>query len=306
MIYAVGVDTDGTFIHFLKEATRQGVPVTAINLRAIVLKGDWQFCIPYEKCRSYVSVSNEKIELDPYGSYYCRPIDLSGVQSDPGLAGLWNSLIVGFNAWLDSIPGIVINRHQSHVHNGTKPYHEAFLLSNGFNVPPSITTSNKKLLLQFLKKGRTIIKACSGIRADSKLIGIKDLERYDPGMGPVHVQRYIEGDDVRVHLVGKKAHAEIIHSSLIDYRNLTEDSRIEFAPHEIPRPLIDNMIKTSSMMGLIFTGWDFKLRNGTYWCLEANPMPGYDGYDRRCEGKITSSLIEYLNRTNKDQALEPL
>ncbi|MFC7646021.1 hypothetical protein ACFQX6_39555 [Streptosporangium lutulentum] len=44
-----------------------------------------------------------------------------------------------------------------------------------------------------------------------------------------------------------------------------------------------------------FAGWDFKRDpQGVHWCLEVNPMPGYDWYDRRAGGAISESLVGLL------------
>ncbi|MGW2706055.1 hypothetical protein [Streptomyces sp. NPDC001340] len=43
---------------------------------------------------------------------------------------------------------------------------------------------------------------------------------------------------------------------------------------------------------MAFAGWDFKVAgDGTYWCLEVNPVPAYD---RRLGGAISASLLGLL------------
>lgn len=47
--------------------------------------------------------------------------------------------------------------------------------------------------------------------------------------------------------------------------------------------------------GLELAGFDFKLDAAGEWvALEANPMPGFDYYDRRLDGVISRRLIEML------------
>jgi hypothetical protein len=109
MIYAVGIDSDETFLYLLSEATRRSVKVQPINLRAVVLAGDWRFTLP-DDGDSFVSVSEQKIELDPRAAYFCRLIDLSTVQADLPSAIRWCNLVAAFAVWLEHIPGTVINR----------------------------------------------------------------------------------------------------------------------------------------------------------------------------------------------------
>ncbi|MFF4040284.1 hypothetical protein [Streptomyces sp. NPDC001816] len=55
------------------------------------------------------------------------------------------------------------------------------------------------------------------------------------------------------------------------------------------------MVRHTADLGTAFAGWDFKVAgDGTYWCLEVNPMPAYDWYDRRLGGAISASLLGLL------------
>ncbi len=82
----------------------------------------------------------EKIDSDSYSSYYCRMIDLSSVQKDMKTAALWQNLITALTAWLEVIPGIVVNRPGHQLHNFTKPFHEFYLQRCGLQIPPSLVT----------------------------------------------------------------------------------------------------------------------------------------------------------------------
>jgi glutathione synthase/RimK-type ligase-like ATP-grasp enzyme len=89
----------------------------------------------------------------------------------------------------------------------------------------------------------------------------------------------------------------MISADTPDYR---ASRSLEFAVHRLPVDLEQQLITATTKMGLSFAGWDFKLdKDGSYWCLEANPMPGYDGYDRRLNGRITESLLEVFASTRE-------
>ena len=292
MIYAIGLDSDRTFRHFVSQTTRRGIQVQAINLRAVVMEGDWHLTLPDDGF-SYLSVAGEKYKLDPHGSYYCRIIDLSSVQSDFALAMRWRSLMTALTAWLEHIPGTVINRPGGRSDNFSKPLHEYCLQTSGFQVPASITSSNAEKLAAFAAQSPTIVKTTSGIRADSRLVQPEEFIDFHSSQGPVHLQRYIAGADVRAHVVGNSVHAELIRCLEVDYRQSYEDA--DYAAFELPEALCQQIVDATAAFGLKFAGWDFKVTDDQqFWCLEVNPMPGYDGYDKRAEGRITDSLLALL------------
>jgi hypothetical protein len=292
MIYAIGLDSDRTFCHFVSQATRRGIQVQAINLRAVILEGDWHLTLPNDGY-SYISVAGEKYKLDPQGSYYCRIIDLSSVQSDLALAMRWRGFMTALTEWLEHIPGTVINRPGGRCDNFSKPLHEYCLQSSGFQVPASITSSNAEKLAAFAATSPTIVKTTSGIRADSRLVQPEEFIDFHPSQGPVHLQRYVAGADVRAHVVGNSVHAELINCLEVDYRQSFEDA--DYAAFQLPESLCQQIVNATAAFGLKFAGWDFKVTDDNqYWCLEVNPMPGYDGYDKRADGRITDSLLGLL------------
>ena len=297
MMYAIGIDSDRTFRYFASEVSRRGINIQLINLRAVVLEGDWRLALP-DDGRSWVEVAGQRYLLDPSAAYYCRLIDLSTVQSDLKLALRWRSLVEALTAWLEHIPGTVINRPGGSADNFSKPLHEYSLRSQGVNVPASLVSSDRGRLIAFTQAAPTIVKPVSGIRADSRLVKAEEFQTFDVAQGPVHLQRYVQGADVRSHVVGDRVHSELIRCSQVDYRQSYRES--EYFSWELPKFLSQQIIRATAAFGLMFAGWDFKVTDAQeYWCLEANPMPGYDGYDRRLQGCITDSLLALLNNETK-------
>lgn len=294
MIYVIGIDSDRTFRYFLTEVTRRGIEVEAINLRAIIADGNWHFSLP-DDGNSWIEIAKKRYQLDSNAAYYCRIIDLSTVQSDVAMALRWRSLLEALSAWLEHIPGTVINRPGTGSDNFSKPLHEYVLTNCGFNIPPSLTSSDAQRLSEFASIAPAIVKPVSGIRADSRLVKPAEFDNFHSAQGPVHLQRYIKGADVRAHVVGNQVHAELIRCSQVDYRRSHQEA--EYIAWELPESLSKKIIDATAAFGLIFAGWDFKVaEDNEYWCLEANPMPGYDGYDRRLGGCITDSLIRFLEK----------
>ncbi|MFJ3308841.1 RimK family alpha-L-glutamate ligase [Streptomyces sp. NPDC086549] len=294
MIYAVGLATDGTLAHFIGEAVvERSEPVTLIDLGDLVEEGAWRFALP-DDGDSWVLAGDRRHDLSPSDGYFCRLADLSVFEDDATRTVRWQSLLTSFTAWLDRVPGTVVNRPGAPGDNGSKPLHEVTLARHGFEVPESLSGSDPGRLRAFADAGPTIVKALSGVRADSRLVTGAEFDDFVPPQGPVHLQRYVAGSDVRVHVCGADVHAEEALSSAVDYRT-AHPRDVEFRPHDLPAGLAARIVACTHDLGLAFAGWDLKRdAHGSYWCLEANPMPGYDWYDRRAGGAITASLLRLL------------
>jgi hypothetical protein len=291
MIYAVGLDSDRTFVYLLRELLARDVAVQPINLRAVV-PGRWRLSVP-DDGSSFVETSDERIALDPCASYFSRIVDLSSVQGTLVEAHLWRGLVSAISSWFEAIPGTVVNRPGGDACNASKPLHEHVLAQQGLRVPESLTSSDHRLLQEFAARGPTVVKTVSGVRANTRLLDDAELARFDRRQGPIHVQRLVKGVDVRAHVVDDTVHAELIEANAVDYRAATGFKRFE--RHQLPRQLEVDLVRATGDMSLRFAGWDFKRdSHDTYWCLEANPMPGYESYDRRLGGTITDALLRAL------------
>ncbi|MGH3430318.1 MAG: hypothetical protein ACRDQZ_22570, partial [Mycobacteriales bacterium] len=124
----------------------------------------------------------------------------------------------------------------------------------------------------------------------------EDFDGFTATRGPVHLQRYIVGNDVRVHICGIRIHAQEIEApAVVDYRT-TVAANIRITDCDLPAALADQLVTSTRDAGMLLAGWDLKMDpDGTYWALEANPMPGYDWYDRELSGAVTASLLDLLS-----------
>jgi hypothetical protein len=291
MIVAIGVDVDDTFSRFVRRAMDAGVDVCAVNLRAAV-EGEWLFEVPAREPAS-LRYCGETVRLNPCDAFYCRMIDLSSRVPDPVMVVRWRALLAGLRGWLESVPGKVVNPVNGAAHNSSKPLHESVLRDLGFKVPESITSSDREKLLEFVREAPAVSKAVCGVRADTAVVEASDLESFDPQSGPVHLQRLITGDDARIHVVGMRLVAQRVSASSVDYRRSGGLGEMEV--FDCPKEVAALLVEATRSIGLVLAGWDFKIDNeGQFWCLEANPMPGYSPYDARCDGAITRELIAYL------------
>src|SRR5271154_679387 len=202
MIVAIGIDVDPTFATFVDRALLAGVELTVVNLRAAV-EGDWRFDVPANS-PAMLRYGGLSAELEPDHAFYRRVIDLSAKAGDPIMARRWQALQSGLRAWLDGVPGLVVNRWRGGVHNGSKPLHEAILRELGCRTPESITSSDVDELRRFVRAGFAVSKPVCGVRAESAMCMEADLEGFESADGPVHLQRFISGADARIHVIGDR------------------------------------------------------------------------------------------------------
>jgi hypothetical protein len=295
VITAIGIATDPTIAHFCATAGWFGESVDLIDLRQVV-EAPWQLSFPPGDSSWVEDTSGGRRTLDPRGSYFCRLIDLGVVSPDQSV--MWRTLIAALSGWLEMSPGLVINR-PGHVNdNASKPLHETHLARLGFAIPESFTGSRRADLLAFVEAGPTVAKALSGQRADCRVVTCDDLAHYDERSGPVHLQRHVAGDDVRVHVVDEAIVAVAVDSGEDDYRR---DARAVFTPRDLPETLCEQLRRATRALGLTLAGWDLRVCAEMAWVLEVNPMPGYSYYDKKLDGRITAALVEcFRNASQKE------
>ena len=288
MIGIAGTRADPVLVHFATRCVLGDVPFAVLDLLDVSVTGDWQLSVPPDPT-DFV-VGSEHVRLADLTGLYMRPIYLG---STPQQLARWQALMEGLGAWVDEADLLVVNRLGNNVLNSYKPAHYAWLAANGLLVPPSLLSADAHRVRRFVAGGRTVIKPICGMRATTREIREADLERLEGSDGPVLVQRLVEGDDVRAHVVGDAVIACRFSSSSIDYRS---DRQSERSMVDLPVDLARLLVAKTAEQGLLFAGWDFKVdRDETYWCLESNPMPGYSFYDRVCQGAVSDALIKLLS-----------
>ena len=287
MIGIAGSRADPVLLHFATRCVVAGVPFADIDLVEAADRGDWTMSLPAGAADRITGA--EDVRLADLTGLYVRPIFLGTTARQ---RTRWTGLLEGFTAWMDETAVTVVNRPGGHQLNSYKPAHYAWLTANGLRVPPSLMTTDPVRVKAFLADGRTVVKPVSGVRATTREITVSDLDRLAGSDCPVLVQRLVEGDDVRAHVVGDAVFAARFRSDALDYR---KDRTAERTMIRLPDELAELLIRRTADQGLLFAGWDFKVdADGTYWCLECNPMPGYSHYDRVCDYTISDALMALL------------
>jgi hypothetical protein len=287
MLYLIGPAEDGTTRYFARQAVALGSNVQWLDLSSAVA-ARWHIDLDGSV---EVYETDLRISIPQGAPVYARLISPA---SDPDLSrSPARRLVSALASWLELSPGRVVNRPGHAVHNSTKPLHEAVLRSAGFDVPPSVTSSDPRRLQTFASGAPVVVKTISGVRADCFTPDVDQLAGFHPEQGPIHLQRAVDGLDLRVHVVGTRVITVAIRSRAVDYRAADDAEYFRF---ELPASVAQRVIEMTAEMGLDFAGWDFKVskHDGRYYALEANPMPGYDVYDRAVDREITRALIDHL------------
>lgn len=200
-------------------------------------------------------------------------------------------------SWLMSAPfdgRWMVNPVETLMIHFAKPYHLARLRHAGIPVPKTLVTSHAETLLEFSRGRKIVYKPVAG-GAYCRLFTEEDRhpDRLEALMtAPVQFQEYIEGEDLRVFVLdGKVIASFLVEGEGIDYRKGTTDVK----PCEVTPEVASMCIKACETLGLIFSGIDLKRQpDGSVVCIECNPSPMFEGFDRVAPVPIVSQLAAWL------------
>src|SRR5215470_2660967 len=146
----------------------------------------------------WIESAGRRIEIDDFRGAYLRP-------GEPA-EGAARSAAMVLLALVSSLRGVVINRPAAGRSNASKPYQLSLITQAGFEVPDTLVTTDPGAARAFLREhGLLIYKSLSGIRSIVATIDAGDESRLDDvRTGPVQLQAYTHGLDVRVYIVGER------------------------------------------------------------------------------------------------------
>ena len=305
-VLLVGYGTESTFSHFRDFLTADGVAHDVLDLSTLLEAHD--LTITESPGELIVSIDDDMYCLSEYTAIYsrCFWFELGSDSRNRALQALVGALI-GF---LEHTPATVINRPSAGASNGNKLAHLGKLAAAGLVHPATYVIGDPALARTIVAPdGEWISKSVSGIRTRAVALDDALFARLDRlVVCPSLFQRRIRGADVRVHVVAAECIAERIVAQQVDYR-YTEPGipRAEFTPCDVPAEIERACVAYCERNQMLFAGIDFKVaEDGTWYCLEVNPMPGYEPYDRRLGRRISRALATLLTRpTAIDADLEP-
>ena len=99
--------------------------------------------------------------------------------------------------------------------------------------------------------------------------------------------------DYRVHVVGDAVFASEVRSSSDDYRY----GPSEVLPCGVPEEIVGRSKALAEALALILAGVDLRRTpEGSWYCFEVNPSPGFTFYDRLQGHPIATAVADLLSR----------
>ncbi|MFG2873868.1 hypothetical protein ACGFYU_02445 [Streptomyces sp. NPDC048337] len=293
-VLIIGSPHDRTIVHTVRSARHQGVPCLFFDSVMFMRSGTYWWDAR-SRC-GRLSTGALTVDLPDAGitGIYARLIDAVDSFDGPDRAPAAARLRALTEA-LATVDTLVVNRPGSDMSNWAKAYHLGLLSRCGFRVPASLLTNDEGEAHAFLGAlPEAVYKGASGEKTVASA--------FEPGQvaelgllprSPVLFQERVRGADVRTHLVGTEHISERIECEGVNYQYCQGVKT--FAPARVPDDIAEHCLAYRDLSGLAFVGFDFMVGDdGVYTVLEANPMPGYDGYDRRLGLRISHALLDLL------------
>ena len=202
-----------------------------------------------------------------------------------------------FTSWLymlESQGCTLMNPVSSFNFHFLKTYQLEIFRQHKLPIPKTLISNNANEVIEFSKSiDRIIYKPAAGggyckelTPADLTTERLKQLKN-----SPVIFQELIDGENIRVNLVGNKIiSASGIKTNSLDYRGKEE----YYYPVKLPSEIEELCIKAAQINNMNYSGVDLIKRNNQYYLLECNPSPIYLGIERQFQAPITDSIIDYL------------
>lgn len=112
------------------------------------------------------------------------------------------------------------------------------------------------------------------------------------GAEPVLYQKYVSGDNVRVHVLDGRCYAVRVKTGAVDYRY--SDQR-HFQVTQLSETIAASCVNIAKQLQLVFCGIDL-IDHQQQWCLlEINPSPGFNFFESQTnDQRLTQALIRFL------------
>jgi len=201
--------------------------------------------------------------------------------------------------WAEIAPCRVVNRYGAMASNGSKPYQAQLIQAHGFAVPEILITNRPELVTEFRRThGRIVYKSISGARSIVQTMTDEDETRLQRiRWCPTQFQAYVDGEDVRVHVIGEETFATAIASNVTDYRYASRaaEGSAELRAVGLDDELARRCVRLAAALDLPFAGIDLKITTSDeVYCFEVNPCPAYSFYELATDLPISRALAAYL------------
>ena len=246
-------------------------------------------------------LGNERLDLSSVKAVYLRPCDSRElpcvVDAGAGSAAWHHALALQdmMSSWCELTPALALNRPIDMAANSSKPYQSLLIEAQGFRIPDTLLTTDPDAAAQFWRHhGRVIYKSLSATRSIVSCVTDEHVARFDNIANcPTQFQQYVEGTEYRVHVVGEDLLACAIQSTADDYRYTTEPVAMQAC--ELPPDIATRCRRLAESMNLPLAGLDLRCTaEGTWYCFEVNPSPGFTYFQHATGQPIAESIARLL------------
>ncbi|MGE5337728.1 MAG: ATP-grasp domain-containing protein [Gemmatimonadota bacterium] len=305
MILLCGIPSEPPLALAAEALARIGAPYAFFNQRNFAAT-EMAFEISASGVSGWLEMDGLGVPLQSIVGVYSRLMDfqrlpeLRGEPADSPATRHCAALQDTLTRWTEISPARVVNRIAPMGSNSSKPYQAQLIRRYGFEVPETLITNDPDAVLAFRARvGRIIYKSISGVRSIVQTFDDRDVTRLDAvRLCPTQFQQYVEGTDVRVHVVGRQVFATAVKSDATDYRYARTQSgaAAQLSATEIADDVAERCTRLTQGLGLAFSGIDLKFApDGRAYCFEVNPCPGYSYFEANSDQPISLALARYLS-----------
>jgi glutathione synthase/RimK-type ligase-like ATP-grasp enzyme len=312
MILLCGIPSEPPLAMVAQELERQSVPTIWFNQRRFE-QMEIDYHVAGGRVTGVLQVAETRYPFASVEGIYLRTMNdrlLPELINEPDdspvrrhCARLHDSLL----RWCDIADACVVNRPSSQGSNFSKPYQTQIIAREGFSTPETLITNDPESALEFIDAHeRVIYKSISGLRSIVRVVDKDDLER----LGlirwcPVQFQAFVEGTDLRVHVVGEEVFATEIRSDVVDYRYASQQrgERCELRAVELDIDLATRCVRVAQALDLGFAGIDLRVApSGEVTCFEVNPSPAFSYYELATGQRIARAVAQHLALSRQENA----
>jgi hypothetical protein len=304
VILLCGIPSESPLAMVRRELDDLGVPYLTFNQRRFAA-ADVGFAVAAGRVTGTLVLEGARYALEDVRGVYVRLMD---DQALPELAGeppesprrrACRALHDALMRWCEVAPARVVNRAGPMGSNFSKPYQAQLIARYGFSVPETLVTNDPDLVRAFLDRhGRVVYKSISGVRSIVHTLEGADLARLDRiRWCPTQFQRFVEGTNVRVHVVGDAVFATAVSTEATDYRYAVRQvgEAAVLRPVDLPDAVAERCVLLAQGLGLPFAGVDLKITPaGEVVCFEVNPSPAFSYYESHTGQPIARAVARYL------------
>lgn len=254
--------------------------------------------------KGYVEGPKGKVDLRDVTGIYARYVRHKGSAPPEGFNQREQEIIAAeYQASLmylfDAMPCVVVNRVRASTSNDSKLYQEFLVSQYGFLTPRTLVTTNPQKAVDFYEDcdRKVIYKSVSSVRSIVRRLKDEDLPRLESVRNcPTQFQEWVEGVDIRVHVVGSEVFATELISEASDYRYASRSGdSLTARAIDVPSGIANACIDLTRDSGLMVAGIDLRRTpDDSYYCFEMNPSPGFLFYERATGQPISEAVANLL------------